>query len=340
MSNMDRMKNINISVICILLLIISSDFLDALTIKLGSLVPAGSPWDISLKHIAAEWKKISKGEVSLKIYPGGIAGDESDMIRKMRIGQLHAAAVTVVGLSHIFPGVTAIALPLLINSEKELNYVLNKMQPYYEQEMDKKGFKMLLWSNAGWTHFFSREPVIRPDDLKKQKLFVWEGDGYQIKTWTELGFHPVPLAATEIMISLQSGMIDAFTTSPLVAASYQWFGIAPHMCEMELSPLLGGIVISKRVWEKVSSDWRPQFKKVLGKIGKNMRKHAFESENEAIIVMKKHGLKIHPVPENIKKEWKITLDKGLEKLVGNSIHKESYEKVKKYIAEYRKKKAK
>ncbi len=334
------MKSTKILIICIILLLISNSLLCALTIKLGSLVPVGSPWDISLKHIAAEWKKISKGEVILKIYPGGIAGDESDMIRKMRIGQLDAAGITVVGLSHIFPGVIAIALPLIINEEKELNYVLNKIAPYYEKEMDKKGFKMLLWSNAGWTHFFSRKPVVRPDDLRKQKLFVWEGDGHEIKTWTELGFHAVPLGATEIMISLQSGMIDAFSTSPLMAASYQWFGIASHMCEMKLSPLLGGIVISKRTWKKIPPDWQPQFKKVAEEIGKNMRKHAFESEKEAIIVMKKHGLKIHPVPENIKKEWKITFDKGLEKLVGNSIHKESYEKVKKYISEYRKKNTK
>lgn len=168
---------------------------------------------------------------------------------------------------------------------------------------------------------------------------MW-GDAEIVKTWKELGFHLVPLSLTEIMISLQSGMIDAIMMNPMIVASYQWFGIARHMCEMKIAPFIGGLVISKRAWNKVSNDLKPKLMQVIKRIGKDMQKDALNVDRKALIVMKKYGLKVHPVPENIKKEWKITFDEGLEELIVNNIHKESYEKVKKYISEYRKKNTK
>src|ERR1700690_381817 len=103
----------------------------ALTIKLGSLAPVGSPWELGVKKIAAEWERISGGTVTLKIYAGGVAGDEPDMIRKMRIGTLNAALITVTGLQGIFNGVKTLSYPLLVRSDDELSYVLDHMKPFF-----------------------------------------------------------------------------------------------------------------------------------------------------------------------------------------------------------------
>ncbi|MBU1076950.1 MAG: TRAP transporter substrate-binding protein DctP [Spirochaetes bacterium] len=330
------MKSISRSVICLILLL-SVSTLSALTIKLGSLVPTGSPWDISLKQIAADWQKISEGKVILKIYPGGIAGDEVDMIRKIRIGQLDASAMTGIGMNNIFPGVVAVQLPLLIRTDQELTYVLDKMEPYLEKKIGEKGFKVLLWSQAGWTYFYSKKPVITPEDMKDRKLFVWQGDSDLIQTWKELGFHPVPLAGTDIMTSLQSGMIDTLTASPLTTASFQWFGIAKHMSGLKWAPFIGAVVISEKIWKKIPADLQDKLFESAQRIGKNMQKQALEADRKAIVIMKKHGLKIHPVSKAVELEWKKTVDMGLKGLIGKSIDKEAYEKVKEYLEEYRKK---
>jgi TRAP-type transport system periplasmic protein len=227
------------------------------TIKLASLAPAGSTWDIGLKQIAADWKKVSNGSVTVKIYPGGIAGDEADVIRKIRIGQIQAAGLTGIGLSRIHNGVLAIQLPMVVRTDAELTYVLEKLKPVMEQELAQRQFKVLFWMPVGWVHFFSKSPVTGPDDLRKQKLFTWAGDPDGLQTWKEAGFTPIPLAITDMMTSLQSGMVEAFSATPLSAASYQWFGLAKNMCDMKWAPLIGGLVISTPAWESIPADVRP-----------------------------------------------------------------------------------
>ena len=147
-----------------------------LNIKLGCMAPAASPWGIALNKLAARWARISNGQVRLKLYLGGIAGKEGDMLRKMRIGQLHAAAVTALGLGDIAPELMALNLPFLINNEKEYRFVLEKVKAEFEEKIASKGFTVLGWSFAGWVHLFSREPVIYPEDLKGQRLAVQTDD--------------------------------------------------------------------------------------------------------------------------------------------------------------------
>ncbi|MBD3393573.1 MAG: C4-dicarboxylate ABC transporter substrate-binding protein [Chitinivibrionales bacterium] len=304
-------------------------------IKLGSLAPSGSPWDNGLRRIAAEWSTLSGGKVTLKIYPGGIAGDEEDMVRKMRIGQLDAAAMTGVGMCRIYTGVLAIQLPLLVRTDDELYYVLDKMKPVFEKELLEKGFRVLIWSKVGWVHFFSKEPVVWPEDLKKQKQFMWAGDAEGVQAWREAGFHPVPLAVTDLMGALQSGMVEAFTVSPLSAASYQWFALAKNMCGMKWAPLIGGIVVSERTWKRIPEKLKPELLAAAGEIGKSLQSEIDEADAQALEVMKQHGLKVSTVPPEAVAKWKTAAEKGFAKLAGKSFDVTCYELVKKHLQEYR-----
>lgn len=307
----------------------------AQTIKLASLAPAGSSWDAGLKQIAADWKTISNGSITLKIYPGGIAGDEADVIRKMRLGQLQSAALTGVGLSRIHNSVLAIQLPLTVRTNDELLYVLNKIEPALEKELAAKQFKVIFWMPIGWIHFFSKAPVVTPDDLRKQKMFIWAGDADGVQLWKENGFRPIPLAATDMMSSLQSGMVEAFSTTPLSAASYQWFGLAKNMCGMKWAPLIGGMVVSNQVWESIPAEMRPKLIESAVKIGKTLQVESATADDKAIEVMKKYGLVINPVSPAIEKEWQTIAYNGLDKLAGKSFDPAYRDMVIKYLQEYR-----
>ncbi len=240
-----------IRIATVFLMVFVAGALSGLTIKLGSLAPVASPWDIGLKRMAGEWEKLSGGRITVKIYSGGIAGDESDMVRKMRIGALNAAAITVSGLQGIFKGAKTLSYPLLLRSDDELSYVLDRMKPLFDAELQKRGFKSVGWSMGGWVYIFSRHPVLRPDDLRKQKLWVWSGDPDEIQAYQSAGFQTVTIASTDLMTSLQGGMVDAFATSPLVAASSQWFGIATNMYTLKLGPLWGATIVSAKTWAEV-----------------------------------------------------------------------------------------
>jgi TRAP-type transport system periplasmic protein len=311
-----------------------------LTIKLGSLAPGGSPWDKGLQRLGAEWQKLSSGGVELRIYPGGIAGDEADMIRKMRIGQLNAAGISGVGLSRIFPEIITVQLPLFIRSNEELDYVLDKMKPVFAAELEKRGFKIIIWSFVGWVHFFSRNQVVTPDDLRAQKMFVWGGDPDAVMIWKESGFHVIPLTPTDIMPSLQSGMIDAFSATALSTASYQWFGMAKNMCAMKWAPLIGGIVVSASAWSKLDPGLAAKLEAAAQQVGADMQADILKADDEAVTVMKKYGLVVNPVPQAAEDAWRAAVLAGFEKGYLKNINKGLYETVKKYSAEYRAKKGK
>jgi TRAP-type C4-dicarboxylate transport system substrate-binding protein len=320
-------------ILCIITLSVSPSF--CLIIKLGSLAPNGSPWDKALRKISAEWAAISNNAVTLKIYSGGVAGGEEDMIRKMRIGQLNAAGLTGVGMCRVFPVILAIQLPLLVRNDKELYYTLEKMRPKFEKELEDKGFKVLIWTKVGWVHFFSKSPVVKPDDLKTHKLFNYAGDPDNTQAWKTAGFNPVPMDPTELMTALQSGMVNAFSTTPLSAAAYQWFGLAKNMCGMNWAPLIGGIVIATKTWNQIPDDLKPKLYEAAQKIGRDIQAEIDNADAQAITIMSQHGLVVHPVSPEIEKLWLSVVEKGFNAVIGKSFDEASYNEVKSHLTSYR-----
>jgi len=306
----------------------------ALTIKMGTLAPLGSPWELEARRLGAEWARLSGGSVMLKIYAGGTAGDESDMIRKMRIGTLNAALITVDGLQGIFNGVETLSYPLLLQSDDELGYVLKKMEPYFDSELQKRGFKPIMWSPSGWVYIFSRTPVVTPDDLRRQKLWVWDANPDEVQAYQKAGFQTVSTAATDLTTSLQAGMVDALVTSPLAAASNQWFGIAKNMATIRLAPLWGAVVISMKSWSAVPADLQPQLLDAAQKMADTFAPDLAMADRQAIDAMLKYGLKVNTVPPEAEKSWEAILQSTFSGLIGRTYDKSSFEMAKGYLDVY------
>src|SRR5688572_8568663 len=139
-------------------------------VKLATLVPEGSVWDKALRDMGAEWSSSTQGRVSLRVYPGGVAGDEPDVVRKMRIGQLQAAAITTAGLASIDPSFNVFNVPMFFTSYPELYATLAKLEPVLKQRLDAKGFVLLSWGHGGWVYFFTKHPVANVEGLRKSKM--------------------------------------------------------------------------------------------------------------------------------------------------------------------------
>jgi TRAP-type C4-dicarboxylate transport system substrate-binding protein len=329
------MRTTRTALLSLLLLLAVASMGSGLTIKLGSLAPIGSPWDLSLKRIAAEWLRISGGSVKTTIYAGGSIGDEPHMIRQMEIRQLHAAGLTVQGLNQIYPGFLAVSMPLLVRTDEELEYVLNKMMPRLEAGLEENGYKLIFWTSMGWVYFFSREPVVTPDDLRGQTLWVWEGNPEEASIWKDLNFDIASLPSTEILTSLNNNMIDAYASSPLTAAAYQWFALSPNMTDMAWGPLYGGLVVSLRAWNRIPKDLQPKLLDAARRVGESMREETTTADEKAIEVMTDYGLEINHVPDDVVEEWASLMERGFTRLVGKTVDREDLEAVKRYLAEFR-----
>ena len=129
-----------IAVLAIQILLLTALPLSAQTIKFGTLAPEGSPWYNIIRDMAEVWKKATKGKIHFRIYPGGIAGDDPDMVRKMRIGQLHGAALTSIGLSQIAPEIEALQMPMTLASYEELDYFMSQIVERLSVILDAQGF--------------------------------------------------------------------------------------------------------------------------------------------------------------------------------------------------------
>jgi TRAP-type C4-dicarboxylate transport system substrate-binding protein len=321
--------------VLLLLALLAAGQLAALEIKLGSVAPEGSPWDKALKRIALEWQKISAGQVTLKIYGGGVAGDESDMIRKMRINQIQAAAMTGSGLGKISSEWLVYQLPFLATTDAELDYLFQKLRPRLEPLLEEKGFTFVAFTKSGWLHFFSKTKITYPRDMQNLKFFVMEGSPDVDQAWKAMGFHVVPLPPNDAFAALQSGMVEVFSASPLTAAAFQWFALAPNMTDFNWTPLTAGMVVSNQAWRRVPAELRPKLQQAAQAALDEMTAEFIAVDAQALQIMKDNGLVVHHVPPEAYKAWEDLVDRALLVLVGDVISPEIYEQARTILAEYR-----
>jgi TRAP-type C4-dicarboxylate transport system substrate-binding protein len=309
--------------------------LDAQTIKLGSLAPEGSPWDKALRRIAADWSAASHGRLRVRVFAGGIAGDEPSMIRKIRINQLQAAAITGVGLGSIIEDFYAVQLPFLIRSSGEMEYVMGELQPTFNRMLEEKGFTLVAWFLAGWAHLFSKTPVITPRDARQLKLYADPASPEIVDAWKELGFHVVPISSTEVLTALQSDLVQAFMLTPLTAAAMQWFGLAKNMMDLPLAPMLSGIVVSKRVWEGIPAALKLELLAIVEAHLSTLNEETAALEQEAVRIMLDNGLQIHPVSPQGTAEWERVMQEGLGLITGTVVSEQMLAEVQMLLSEYR-----
>ncbi|OQC40582.1 MAG: 2,3-diketo-L-gulonate-binding periplasmic protein YiaO precursor [Acidobacteria bacterium ADurb.Bin051] len=287
---------------------------EKVTIKMATLVPAGSSWHTTLQELAARWQELSGGRVTLRLYPGGVAGDDTDLVRKMRLGTLDAALLAPSGLAQIDREIHALLVPLAYRSYEEFDAVAEGLEPRLAAGFREKGFVVLSWADGGWVQFFAKSPVATPQDLAAQKLFSWSGDQATTELWKAAGFQPVPLPATEISTALQTGLVTAVATSAQAAVLLQWYEHAPYLTDLPWAVLVGGIVVSERSWEKVPAELRGPLAEAARETGRKLSAQTRESAPEHVAAMVRRGLTVVPVDAAGRAEWERRVVEAYPKL--------------------------
>ncbi len=305
-------------------------------LRIGTVAPKNSLYHRQLMELGEVWRNAQGGNAKYLVYADGSQGGEAELARRMRIGQLQGALLSVVGLREIEPSISALQnLPLLFKSWDEVDYVREKMRPAMEKKFLDKGFIVLAWGDAGWVRFFSKDPATRPDDFKKMKFFAWGSEAEQQEIMKSLGYTPVPLETSDILPAIQTGMINVVPSTPYFALASQIYMTAPNMLEINWAPIVGALVVTSKAWGEMSPEVQAALRSASDKAGIQMRSKARQEVNEAVDAMAKRGLKINRPTAEQMHEWDQLAQKLYPRIRGVMVPADTFDEVFAHLKAFR-----
>jgi TRAP-type C4-dicarboxylate transport system substrate-binding protein len=306
------------------------------TIKFATLAPEGSTWIKVLRELDAAVRAESGGRLGFRVYPGGVAGDEKDVVRKIRLGQYGGGGFTGVGIGEVAKKVRILDAPLFFKTYDEMEYIQQKYEKDFEQALADGGFVLLGWAEVGFIYVFSTRQVTTFSELKSLKAWMWEGDPIAQAAYQAIGVSPVQLSITDVMTSLQTGMIDCVYGSPYSLIALQWFTRVNYAMSQPLADALGAAVISKKIYDSLPDDLKTilitNSRKLIGRLTTSSR----QDNAKAIETLKQRGMKFVAAPKEVAAEFETIGSKARQLLVGNLFTQEFLTDVENSLRAYRK----
>lgn len=308
----------------------------AVQLRIATLVPRNSPYHQELLQLGEAWRAAQGAGARFVVFTDGSQGGEAEIVRRMRIGQLQGALISVTGLRDIEPTIAGLQnLPLLFRSWEEVDHVREKMRPAMERRFAERGFVVIGWGDAGWVRFFSREPALRPDDFKRMKMFTWGSEPEQQAIMKSLGYTPVPLETADILPAMQTGMINVVPSTPYFALASQIFSTASHMLEINWAPMVGALVVTRRAWEAMSEAGQQALREAGARAGQAMRAQARREVDEAVDAMAKRGLTVNRPNAEQMREWDQLAESLYPRLRGTLVPAETFDEVFAHLKAFR-----
>ena len=284
-----------------LTLLISFIFSRPIIIKLATVAPEGTEYYNLLFEMGQRWQQETNGQVQLRIYPNGVVGGERDTIRKMRVGQIQASAMSSIGLAELTDQIQAFTLPMGFETYEDVDKVKEVMFDDISEGLSQSGFKLLFLVDIGWVYWFSSKEISVPQDLKDAKIYTTAGDYVTVELFRKFGFNAVPVSETDVLTSLQTGMINSMQTVPILSLSSGWSALMPNMLDLKWGAFVGAVIVDERVWNKIKPEYQKVMMDIAKDIGKKYQQTGRETEKKAIEAMKSYGMNvITPTEEEIK----------------------------------------
>ncbi|MBI5020036.1 MAG: TRAP transporter substrate-binding protein DctP [Ignavibacteriales bacterium] len=283
-------------------------------------------------------RKESGGQLGFRMYPGGVQGDEKDLLRKIRLGQLHSAGVTGNGLTTVAPVARIMDSPFLFKSYDEVDNIYSLFDKDFSKSFNDNEFVNLGWAEVGFVYIFTNSPVRVTDDLKGVKMWMWEGDPIAEATFKSIGIHPIPLSITDVLTSLQTKLIDGIYISPYAAIALQWFSRVKYMLDLPLADAAGAVIISKKKFDQIPANLQDILIRNGKKYMQKLTQLSRQENAKAIETLKKKGITIlTPPSEKAISSYEENGRKARHLLAGKLFTEDLLNKVETAVTEFRKK---
>jgi TRAP-type transport system periplasmic protein len=299
-------------------------------LRIATLAPRDSDMAKGFMKLDKGMKQASGGAWGVRLYPSGVAGDEPDVLRKMKIGQMDASLITSIGLSQIVRETTLLNTPGVVPDAKGWEKVRKEMTPEWDKAFEKQGYKLLAWGETGALRIFAKDPLDRPSSVKKMRPWLWPAAQAMKETWLALGANGVPLGVPEVYGALQTGMVDAVINSCLTLVALQWHTNLKHMTAETSGVLIGGMLMSDKKWAELPPDVQ---KIVMNEVQSNQDTDAEDmrkTDERAYQNLLKRGYTAHKWKGTDAEQEMLKVNETVQKrLVGRMYTAEQLEKVKK-----------
>ncbi len=303
--------------------------------RIATLAPPGSTWMQVFTREGQEIETRTDGRVTTRYYPGGVQGDEREVVRKMRRGQLDGAALTSVGLSLIDESIRVLELPRLFESVEELDYVRNKMWPYFQKKFEEKGFILSEPGDVGHVYFYSKRPVRSMEDLTRSRVWLWTDDRLVRAMYQKLGINGVPLGVPDVLPALQTGRIDAAYGSPLSTVALQWHTQLDHSTSMPMSYAIGAGVVRKEVWDEMEARDRQIVRRIEQVVRQRLMRVVRNDNRRAFNAMQNSGMTVVDTPDELVSQFDKAAQEVWREMAGTLYSQEELDKVLRYRQEFR-----
>lgn len=284
--------------------------------KIGALVPDGTSWAKNLRGMAKEIEKATDKRVKFKLYLGGVAGDEPDVLRKIRVGQFHGGIFTGKALGEIYGDIRLLELPFNFQSRQKALKVLEGMQPHFLKGLDSKGFQGLGFFELGQVYIVSKKEVTNLDNLRGIKIWSWEGDKLVEAIMSNLNLVSTSLALPDVLTSLQTGMIESAYATPLAIIALQWQSKVQYLIDFPVTYTFGGLVLSKRAWKKIDGKDQQKIISISNKWVKKTNDKTIEENATSLQALKGSGIKFVKFPDSDLSKGNVVREKVLKELTG------------------------
>ena len=322
--------------VTVLALSIASSAALAIEFKLASIAPEGSAWMQEMRAGAALIDERTEGRVQFKFYPGGIMGNDAQVMRKMRVGQLHGGAFAIVGVADRFPSITLYSVPLMLRSLDEVDHVRAMMDPKLQTGLEQAGLVSFGFIEGGFAHMMGNQPIRGVEDMRRRKVWIPEGDRISFMALQALGLSPVALPLTDVLTGMQTGLLDIVAASPVVALVLQWHTRIKYVTDLPVVYSMGVFALDGRVFARLSTGDQQVVREVMADVVQRLNQQAREDNARAREVMENQGIDFVPVNPADVEDWRNTIAGTYPELKQrNVIDSQFFDELQEILAAYR-----
>lgn len=299
---------------------------DTIEIRVVSAMPERTPWGQTLNSITEAWSRVTNGAVR-GVPLHGRNMTEATMLSSIRLNQDQAALFTSFGLAEIIPEVMTLSVPFLVRDDAELSAVLKEVLPLLEERTQRTDFVILAWSNGGWVNIFSKDPVLVPDQLRAMPLATSASSENLNMVFNRMRFNLVPAETSDMASKIASGAITAIYQTPAAVAPLQLHRQLRNMLDMPVAPFVGGIVINRATWNRISPEMQTAIMNETRRIAAEFDAGMPKTVSDSISLMQRGGLTVNTPTAEQRVLWETDVQKAIPELLGTTFDRQIYDRI-------------